>query len=122
MKAGDLVVNRMDGGMGWCHPLDRCQTPGMLVRVTYDAAYAPTDPQWEGYTRPIAEVLWPGGSVTSLPLEDLMSYEDHEEELRQYRAEEANDLRTEHAGWYDLIEIDDDAAHSIYPEISEDWL
>ena len=107
MKQGDLVINRIDGGVGWCHPLDRGQTPGVLVKVTYEPI-TPTDPQWSEFRQPLAEVLWPGSGVLTHPLEDLILLEDHLRDMRRIRAEADYDDHLYDAGIWDIDDGPDD--------------
>ena len=120
MKVGDLVINRVDGGLGWCHPFDRSQTPGVLVRVTHDPITG-GDPEWR-YLRPVGEVLWHDGVLVSHPLEDLMPLEDHLEDMRHIQKQADYDDRFVDAGEFRLDDIEEADMYSIYPQAGVEWL
>ena len=113
MKEGDLVINRVDGGIGWCHPYDRSQQPGVLVKVRHDPITGGDEDA--RYLRPIAEVLWPDGVLVSHPLEDLMPLDEHLEDMRRIRNQADFDERFVDAGEFHLDDIEEADAYSIYP-------
>lgn len=118
MKKGDLVINRMDGGQGWCHPLDRGQTPGIVLEVVFDDPYAQGE-DTAYFTRPTVRVLWPGSGVVTHPLDDLMPLSDHMQEVQEIRVQQDMEVAEAEylvdAGYFSDIDLDDPALHSIHP-------